>query len=144
MPATTAFSPRILGETEKALNAILRRELAGTQLTEPGWVALSLTMASGEVVAADELLGRIQGGLKVTPAEAEARVDELEAARVVRHEDGVVAITDHGRKVFAQVRGEVVRITGRMWGDLPAADLDTTGRVLGEILARANDELAAA
>jgi len=40
--------------------------------------------------------------------------------------------------------GPVTKITERMWGDLPAADLVTAGRVLSVVLARANAELGAA
>lgn len=36
------FGPQLIGRTEKALNALLDRELSGTGLTEPQWVALTL------------------------------------------------------------------------------------------------------
>jgi hypothetical protein len=35
-------------------------------------------------------------------------------------------------------------IDGTAWGDLPAADLDTAGRVFAVVLKRANAELARA
>jgi hypothetical protein len=35
-----AFGTPIIGQTEKALNAILARQLAGTGITEPQWVTL--------------------------------------------------------------------------------------------------------
>jgi DNA-binding MarR family transcriptional regulator len=144
MAATPAFTPQVLGQTEKALNAILERQLAGTPLTEALWITLSVTMASGETAASGQLLERLQELLRISAAEAEARVDALAGAELLRHEDGVVAITDRGRKLFAKVRGEVGQITERLWGDLPSSDLDTAGRVLGTILVRANEELAAA
>ena len=39
---TTPFGPQLIGETEKTLNAILRRVLQGTGLSEPQWVTLRL------------------------------------------------------------------------------------------------------
>ena len=39
---STPFGPRLIGETEKTLNALLCRLLAGTGLTEPQWVTLRL------------------------------------------------------------------------------------------------------
>jgi hypothetical protein len=92
--------------TEKALNAILNRQLAGTGLTEPQWVTLTLTVASGGTLDRDELVARVAGVLKVSEAEAQA--------------------------------------TQRLWGDLPADDLATAGRVLSIVLARANAEPATA
>jgi hypothetical protein len=44
---TPTFGAQVLGQTEKALNAILARQLAGTGLTEPQWVTLTLTVVSG-------------------------------------------------------------------------------------------------
>lgn len=38
----TTFGPQLIGQTEKALDAILRRLLAGTGLTEPEWVTLRI------------------------------------------------------------------------------------------------------
>jgi hypothetical protein len=43
-----------------------------------------------------------------------------------------------------EVRTAVTQITERLWGDVPAEDLATAGRVLSTVLARANAELAAA
>jgi hypothetical protein len=44
--------------------------------------------------------------------------------------------------LHAQIRGAATEITARLWGDLPADDLDAAGRVLATVLDRANAELA--
>jgi hypothetical protein len=41
MASDTTFTPQVLGETEKALNAILYRELDVVGLVEPEWITLS-------------------------------------------------------------------------------------------------------
>lgn len=41
MSTEQTFGTRLIGQTEKALNAILNRELEGTGVTEPQWVTLS-------------------------------------------------------------------------------------------------------
>jgi hypothetical protein len=46
---TTPFGPQLIGETEKTLNAILRRLLQGTGLSEPQWVTLRLAGQLGNV-----------------------------------------------------------------------------------------------
>jgi DNA-binding MarR family transcriptional regulator len=144
---TPTFGPAVLGQTEKALNAILDRQLAGTGLTERHWITLTLTVVSGGIVDRDELIGRVAGGLKVDEAEAQSLIAELAAARLVQAPDGegsVVKLTDSGQLLHSQIRAAVSRITERLWGDLPTEDLATAGRVLSTVLERANAELAAA
>jgi hypothetical protein len=144
---TPAFGAQILGQTEKALNAILDRQLAGTGLTEPDWITLTLTAASGGTLGRDQLESRVAGALKVSPAMARARIAGLAAGQLLETGGGdepQVTLTDAGRRLHGQIRGAVTEITERMWGDLPAGDLVTAGRVLSVVLARANAELGAA
>jgi DNA-binding MarR family transcriptional regulator len=143
--STPPFGTQIIGRTEKALNAILDRLLDGSSLTEPQWVTLTLTVASDGTVDRDELISRVAGALKVTDAEAQARIDELAAAQLVDVPDdpaSPVPVTARGLELQSRIRTEVGEITERLWGDLPADDLATAGRVLSTVLARANDELA--
>jgi DNA-binding MarR family transcriptional regulator len=146
MSTTPTFSPAVLGQTEKALNAILDRQLAGTGLTERHWITLTLTVVSGGVVDRDQLVRRVAGALKVDDAEAQSLIDELAAARLLQAPDegSLVKLTDSGQLLHTQIRAAVTQITERMWGDLPAEDLATAGRVLSTVLERANAELAAA
>jgi hypothetical protein len=55
-----------------------------------------------------------------------------------------VRLTAAGTGVFGQIRGVVTELTQRLWGDLPAEDLATAGRVLSIVTERANAELARA
>jgi hypothetical protein len=139
------FGAQVLGQTEKALNAILDRRLAGTGLTEHQWITLSLTLAAGGTVDRDELVRRAVDGLKVSEAQAQALVDELAAAQLLEATDsGGATVTDAGQRLHARILAGITEFTQRMWGDLAAEDLATTGRVLSTILERANAELAAA
>jgi hypothetical protein len=147
MSTAPTFSPKAIGETEKALNAILDRQLAGTGLTEPQWVTLTLTVASGGTVDRDEVIARVAGVFKVSDAEAQAHIAGLVAAQLLQAPDGegsTVKLTDAGQQLHGQIRTAVTQITQRLWGDLPPEDLATAGRVLSTVLARANAELAGA
>jgi hypothetical protein len=147
MTAPSTFGAPIIGQTEKALNAILHRQLAGTGLTEPQWVTLTLTVASGGTVDRDKLIGRLAGALRVSDAEAQAHVTELAATQLLHAPDGdgsPVKPTEAGQQLHGQIRTAVAQITHRLWGDLPAEDLATTGRVLSTVLERADAELAGA
>jgi hypothetical protein len=140
----TDFSAQLLGRTEKALNAILDQHLAGIGITEPQWVALTLTVTGDGTAPADVLAGRIAEALKVDTAAARARIGELAELGLVRAEGGgAVGATDEGAARWRRVREAIGPITEQMWGDLPRADLAAAGRVLTVVLARANAVLAA-
>ena len=147
MSSSPTFGTQLIGQTEKTLNAILDRLLAGTGLTEPQWVTLTITVVSGGTLDRDQLIGRVAGALKVSEAQAQAHITGLAAAELLDAPDGEgspVKVTDAGQQLHAQIRTEVTTITQRLWGDLPAEDLATTARVLSAILERANAELARA
>jgi DNA-binding MarR family transcriptional regulator len=128
------------------LNAILARQLAGTGLTEPQWITLTLTAAGNGSIDRSQLAGRLVGALKVSEADAQARITELATAHLLRAPGGegsLVRLTDAGQQLFDGIRAAIAQITRRLWGDLPAEDLVTAGRVLSIVTARANAELAA-
>jgi hypothetical protein len=139
---TTSFTPQILGQTEKALNAILDRHLAGTGVTEPQWVVLTLAVMSGGAMAHEELLARTADALKVPHDVGREYVSALEAAGLFEPGDiSTIRVSEAGQELHKRVRTANSELTQRMWGDLPTEDLDTTGRVLGTILERANAAL---
>jgi hypothetical protein len=146
MSTTPTFDARLLGQTEKAANAILDRLLAGTGVTEPQWIALSLIAASEEPLDRRGLTERVAGALKQGEAAARARVSELVDAQLIDSPDdpgSPVTLTGEGQRLYAGVRGQVVEITRRLWGDLPTEDLAAAGRVLSIVLERAESELRA-
>ena len=137
--ATQPFGTALIGQTEKALNAILDRQLAGTGITEPQWVTLTLTVVGGGAVDRAELIRRVGGATRFSPAAVAERIAELAAAGLLREAgDGRVQVTDEGQARWTQVRTAIGPITQRLWGDLPAEDLAAAGRVLGIVLDRAN------
>jgi DNA-binding MarR family transcriptional regulator len=145
MSITPRFSAQLLGQTEKAANAILHRLLAEPGLTEAQWVTLTITAMSGGALDHGQLTDRVTGALKVSHAEAQARITDLACAQLLRvpdDEHALVELTDAGEQLHAQIRAATTQITQRLWGDLPVEDLATAGRVLNIVLARANAELA--
>jgi DNA-binding MarR family transcriptional regulator len=132
------FDQRLIGQTEKTMNVLLERILAGTGLSEPEWVTLVLS-ASGESPAQrDELTGRVAGGLKVERATAASHVHALISKGLLDDAPGsAVALTEAGRQLLDDVRAQTSAITQRLWGDLPDADLRVAGRVLQTVLERA-------
>jgi hypothetical protein len=143
MSPNPVFDAQLLGQTEKACNAILDRLLTGSGLTEPRWIALRLTVMSGDAIDRHELVNRVAGALKVGEGKSEVLVQELAASGLLHAEgDGTVELSDAGRELHEGIRGATSKATERLWGDLPADDLAVAGRVLSTVLHRANAELA--
>jgi hypothetical protein len=144
---TPTFGTQVIGQTEKALNAILDRQLDGTGLTEPQWVALALAVMSGGTLDREAFSSRVAGALKIPEAESTAVIAGLAAAKLLDVPDvagAPVRPSDAGGQLHARIRAAVAGITERLWGDLPPEDLTVAGRVLGIVLERANAELARA
>jgi hypothetical protein len=145
MPPTPTFTPAVIGETEKALNGILVRELEGTGLTEPQWVTLSVAVAGSGTADADEFARRVAGVFKVGDAEARALIDSLADAQLLEIPAGdgsPVNVTVTGQELHGRIRNATGPIIRRLWGDLPADDLALAARVLTTIRERADAELA--
>jgi hypothetical protein len=138
------FSAQLLGQTEKAANAILFRLLGESDLSEPQWITLQLIVTNDGSVKRDRLVRMVAGALKVTEAEAQVPLAELAARELVDASDAAVTLTQTGQQVHAGIRTAVAEITQRLWGDLPEEDLAAAGRVLSAVLARADAELAKA
>lgn len=130
------FGPRLIGETEKTLNALLRKFLLGYDLTEPQWVTLQLAIElDGSVDAA---------GLAAAAAErahfenAIELVDSLTGRALL--DEG--RVTPAGRDLVAGIRDRIVHEAGPIWQGLAQDDVATAGRVLNEVVKRARDVLA--
>ena len=135
MPVHPTLTPRLIGETEKTLNAFLGRLLAGTGVTEQQWVILSVAVARGGCVTPQQAAS----ALKLSASQAQDQLEQLTTAGYLT--DGT-SVTQRARDLFSRVRAATLEITEWLWGDLPAEDLATAGRVLSTIADRANAELA--
>jgi hypothetical protein len=141
------FSAQLLGRTEKTLNAILDQVLAGSGVSEPQWVALTLAVTGGGKIDRDLYTRQVTGALRVSEADASAQITGLAAARLLDLPAGdgePISVTDEGQRFYLRVRAATGEITRQMWGDLPAADLEVAARVLSTVLRRADAHLASA
>jgi hypothetical protein len=146
MSTYPVFSPRVIGQAEKTLNAILGRQLAGTGLTEPQWVILTLAVTSGGKTGYEAFTRLVTDALKISEAQARALIGDLVAAQrlQITGEPPAVTVTGPARQLHSRIGAATADIIQRLWGDLPAEDLATAGRVLAIITDRANAELAEA
>jgi hypothetical protein len=130
------FGPQLIGETEKTLNALLRRSLDDTGLTEPQWVTLRL---------ADLLDGDVgTDGLVAAVADRAHFADAADLVAVLT-DRGLLAggrLTANGRELYDTVRARTSAQSAPLWDGLPADDVAVTARVLNEVLTRAHAMLA--
>ena len=131
MSTLTPFGPQLVGETEKTLNALLRTALHGTGLTESQWVTLRVAALTGG--------GPDAAGLATVVAD---RAHFTDAAELVGQltERGLIVdgrVTAAGSELLESVLARSAALTGPIWEDFAADDLDATTRVLNELLGRA-------
>lgn len=134
---TIPFGPQLIGQTEKTLNHLLDRALAGTGLTEREWVALRL---AGQVGAADAASLARAVADRARFADAPAIVGAL-------GERGLVAAgapTDAAEALVADVQARVAALAGPVWVGLDPADVAAAERVLNTVLDRAREAAEAA
>jgi hypothetical protein len=132
---TTPFGPQLIGETEKTLNAVLRRHLDGT-LTEPEWVTLRIASMLDGTVDHDGLVAAV--GDRAHFADAPELVDEL-TARVLLA-DG--RLTPTGTGLVTRLQTAIADDSRGIFGDLDDHDVAATARVLEAVLGRARAVLA--
>lgn len=133
---TTPFGPQLIGETEKTLNALLRRFLRDSGLTEPEWVVLRISESPHRELGAAALVQAVAD--RAHFPDAADLVDELTGRGLLA--DG--RPTDTGRAVLADVKASIATTTAPIWEGLPTQDVEAATRVLNEVVARARAVLA--
>jgi hypothetical protein len=128
---STPFGPRLIGETEKTLGALLERFLQGTALSESQWVTLRL---------ADLLDG--DGGTDGLAAAVADRAHFADAAELVNDLTGRGLLADGrltpaGRELIETTQATISARTASIWDNLPDDDVAAATRVLNEVIARA-------
>jgi DNA-binding MarR family transcriptional regulator len=143
--APSVLNPSIVGQAEKAHNAVLDRVLAGTTLDERQWITLQLAFSLNGGSSAAGLVARVTSKAKYAPAAVETAIDALaQAGLLERSPDQWVSVTPVGAAFVGELRRKITRYIGRAYGQIAADDLATTARVLTTITAALSEELAAA
>ena len=144
MTTPPTLNTQVIGQAESALGAILKSVLAETGATFEQWLVLNLTAGSGAVIDRDSLVARIASARKIDGSVVLTAIAQLITAGMLEPLPGGqirVRLTDAGRALYKQVRSPIDQITRQLFGDLPADDLATAGRLLAIVTARANEQL---
>ena len=127
---TTNFGPQLIGQTEKTLQALLRRALADTGLDERQWVALRLADQSGAAGLRDRVADQAQFD------DADQLVTNLEQCGLVANDCPTAA----GHTMLETVLAKSATLSGPIWDDID--DADAAGRALTLVLTRARAALS--
>ncbi|WP_329124249.1 MarR family transcriptional regulator [Streptomyces sp. NBC_01465] len=142
--APTTVNGQVIGQAHYATRALLEGLLVKSGASFHQGLGLNYVAAQGGSADIEAIVGGLVGGVKIDAALARAVVDELIAAKLLEAAPGdVVRFTDAGAELHAYTRAAGAKLTARLYGDIPAADLETAGRVLALVTQRANAELAA-
>ncbi|WP_027342293.1 hypothetical protein [Hamadaea tsunoensis] len=137
----STFSPRMLGEAENAVRALLNRTLAGSGIGYHEWVLINVTALNGGETDRARVTDLAVHALKITAADVDASLAASSA--YLDTTPDTIRLTDHGRTWYAD-RSEAIGANARvLFADLDEHDLDATARVLTALTERANQLLAA-
>lgn len=126
----TTFGPQLIGQTEKTLQALLRRALADTGLDERLWVALRVADQPDGAPLRDRLADRAQFD------DADQLVTTLEQRQLVAHDVPTAA----GQALLERVLAKSAALSGPIWEDID--DAEAAARALTEVLNRARVALS--
>lgn len=135
----TTLNGQVIGEAERAVRVLLDQLLSRTGTTFHQWVALNTIASQGGSATREQIEARMAGALQIDRATVGQALTELAAAGLI---DGG-SFTGAGRERHADIRDGIGVVTARLYGDVPAEQLEIAGQVLATITARARAEVAA-
>jgi DNA-binding MarR family transcriptional regulator len=130
-----------LALAHRALTGPLRTTLATRGVETETWYALITIATRGPAVPVDALREELATAPDV-PSAADL-LDRVESEGLVRVQDGTADLTAEGEALFVSLRETVTAGTAELLSPFDPADIETTTRVLSELIERA-EELQAA
>lgn len=119
------FGPRLIGQTEKALNRVLQRILKHHDLGEPQWVTLRLARGRRPAGSLEESVA----GESHYPY-AVGIVAGLHARGLLRED----ALTEEGRLLVARVTAAADHQVGHLWAAVPDDQATNAALALNHLL----------
>ena len=142
--APILLNSQIIGRAHYAARALLDRELSRTGTTFHQSMALNAAAAEGGTAETDRIVELLTSTLKIDGTTARDTVAELLATELFEPLEPLpgqrprVALTETGRAEQSRLAAVAAEFGPRVYGGIPAEDLAVAGRVLTEVIARAN------
>jgi DNA-binding MarR family transcriptional regulator len=143
--AATPSMPQLIGQTERALEALMRPVLDRNGATFHQWVALAATTSNGGTINRGDLTAYITDALQIDDDTVDAALAELAAAGLLETStESVVALNEAGRKRYDELRTAVGANTVPLFADIADDELAAARRVLTTVAERAAAQLVRA
>ncbi|TXS55056.1 hypothetical protein [Streptomyces sp. t39] len=140
-PATAPLlNSQILGRAHYAARALLDRELARSGHSFLHSIVLGALAAEGGEAGRDTVTEYTVRTVKVPPADARRALTELVDGGYVRalgEDSGPVGLTREGEALRSRLAAFSAEAAPQVYGDIPAEDLAVAGRVLLQVMERA-------
>jgi DNA-binding MarR family transcriptional regulator len=141
MPDTPSM-PALIGQTERALGALMRPVLNRNGATFHQWVVLGVTTTNGGSMGRGDLNAYVTDSLQVDLDAVDATIAELAAAGLLETStESVVALNVAGRKRSDELRAAVSATSAPLFADIPDDDLAAARRVLTTVAERVAERL---
>jgi hypothetical protein len=127
---TATFGPQLIGQTEKTLQALLRRALADTGLSERQWISLRLADQPDGTALRDRIADQAKFD------DADQLVTDLEQRGFIANH----APTADGHAMLDRVLAKSAALSGPIWDDID--DADAAAHALTVVLTRARAALS--
>lgn len=140
----TLLNSQIIGRAHHAARALLERELRRTGTTFHQSMALNAAAAAGGTAETGRIVEAMTSALKIDETTARDTVSELLATELFEPLEALpgqeprIALTDAGRTEQSRLAAFATEFAPRVYGGIPAEDLAVAGRVLTEVIARAD------
>ncbi|WP_156722152.1 hypothetical protein [Streptomyces apocyni] len=141
MSPAPVLNSQLIGLAHYATVPLRERLLAPSRITFPQSIALGALVTGDGPVERGDLVDQLTAALKIDEAAARETLADLTAAGLADQppgEDSRLRATDQGRALHEGFRAQVADLASRIYGDIPAADRETTARVLLLVTERAN------
>jgi hypothetical protein len=139
----STLNPALVGQAEKAHNAVLKKVLSGTSLDEVQWITVQLALAAGDGVDRGELLARVHDAAKFELDTLTAALGALIRAGLVQERPAGterLAVTVAGQDLVSTLRQRVTELIGPAYGSIPPEQLAIAAQVLSALTAKLSEE----
>lgn len=140
MAAQVPSLTRLVGETERTLQEVLRRQLERSGVSFPEWVVFTL-VAPVRMLPRTALIDSLARARIVAAGKEDDLISSMIAAGHI--EEGVdLAITEAGASVFQPLRQSISSLIDELMRDIPPENVETTRLVLALVQRRASELLS--
>jgi DNA-binding MarR family transcriptional regulator len=135
---TPTLTGQVIGQTERAIRALLDLVLTENEIAFESWVGIRLVATTRPPRDRAAFAAEMANGLKIDDSAAASVLRDLVTDGLLGEADGVISLTPAGRTRYERIAARVGDITEQLYGGVPPEELEITSRVLSTVRLRAD------